>query len=63
MNTHGKLPEIVALYFVKQITEAIEYLHLKGIAHRDIKPENIFLNESLQLKLGDFGFATAKQTC
>jgi serine/threonine protein kinase len=29
---------------VKQITEAVEYLHANDIAHRDIKPENIVIS-------------------
>ncbi|CAG9318184.1 unnamed protein product [Blepharisma stoltei] len=41
-------------YFVT-ITEALAALHEAGIAHRDIKPNNIFLNESNEIKIGDFG--------
>ena len=29
---------------IKQIAEAIYYLHKMKIAHRDIKPENILIN-------------------
>ena len=29
----------------------------KKIVHRDLKPENIFLNEKMELKIGDFGIA------
>ena len=31
-------------YIMKQLIEAIKYLHNEGIVHRDIKPANIFLN-------------------
>lgn len=45
--------------FMLQLIDAVEYMHSKGMAHRDIKPENIFLTPSGDMKLGDFGLATA----
>ena len=43
---------------MKQMTNALMYLHERNIAHRDIKLENIIVNEDMQLKLIDFGFST-----
>ena len=41
---------------LKQIFEAINYLHINNIAHLDIKLENILINKNLEIKLIDFGF-------
>ncbi|KAF7457488.1 protein kinase domain-containing protein [Cryptosporidium felis] len=41
-----------------QITNSVQFLHNLGIVHRDLKPENILVNEeSLQIKIADFGLA------
>ena len=41
---------------LKQIFEAVNYLHKNNIAHLDIKLENILINKNLEIKLIDFGF-------
>ena len=38
-----------------QLASAVVYIHSKDIVHYDIKPANIFLDESYNVKLGDFG--------
>ena len=40
-----------------ELTGALVFCHGKGLMHRDIKPENIFVSETGQFKLGDFGVA------
>ncbi len=44
--------------FMLQLVDAVEYMHSMGFFHRDIKPENIFLTETGDAKLGDFGLVT-----
>lgn len=45
-------------YYMKQILDGVLYLHENGIIHRDLKLGNLFLNEELEIKIGDFGLAT-----
>lgn len=53
----GKLKEEVAHRYFKQLINAVDYCHSKGVYHRDIKPENILLDENGNLKVSDFGLS------
>ncbi|XP_047124444.1 serine/threonine-protein kinase PLK1 [Hydra vulgaris] len=45
-------------FYMKQIVDAVCFLHSKHIIHRDLKLGNLFLNDDFQVKIGDFGLAT-----
>ena len=49
------LSEIVRL--MGELLDALGHAHAHGIVHRDVKPANIFLLQSGQAKVGDFGIA------
>lgn len=38
-----------------EICQAVQYLHAHGVAHRDLKPENILIDETLHVKVCDYG--------
>ena len=45
-------------YYLLQLIHALEYLHGQNVIHRDLKLGNLFLNDAMQVKVGDFGLAT-----
>lgn len=49
------LPEIRRL--VIQVCGAVKYLHHRHIVHRDLKTGNLFLDDRMNVKVGDFGLA------
>ena len=44
---------------MKQIVEGVIYLHKQGIMHRDLKLANLLLDDNFNVKIADFGLATA----
>lgn len=53
----GKLNLKQTIYFVNQISKALEHAHSKGVVHRDIKPQNIMVLKDGTIKVADFGIS------
>ncbi|KAM4585255.1 serine/threonine-protein kinase PLK1 [Odontesthes bonariensis] len=45
-------------YYMTQLLKGVQYLHNNRVIHRDLKLGNIFLNDDMDVKIGDFGLAT-----
>ena len=50
--------ELEVQCYIIQLVKALQYLHSHRIIHRDLKLGNLFLNDKMELKVGDFGLAT-----
>lgn len=46
---------------LRQMLDALAYIHSRNIVHRDLKPENVFMDSSEDVRIGDFGLATRGQ--
>mmetsp|Transcript_61803 Transcript_61803/g.162344 ORF Transcript_61803/g.162344 Transcript_61803/m.162344 type:complete len:312 (+) Transcript_61803:1-936(+) len=60
LDKRRRFSEEQASYIMRQLLEALDYLHEEGVVHRDVKLANIMLEKQgeLDVKLIDFGVAT-----
>jgi len=53
----GPMPQNRALEYIRQVADALAYLHGQNILHFDVKPSNILVGKSGQAVLIDFGIS------
>jgi serine/threonine-protein kinase len=56
LRSSGRLPIRESLLIARDIGDALEHAHARGVVHRDVKPDNIFLGAD-GAYLMDFGLA------
>ncbi|KAA6358410.1 MAG: putative NEK protein kinase, partial [Streblomastix strix] len=61
-NSGTEISDAKAYELIRQVTLALNQLHMNGIIHGGyIKPENILLTQDFQIKLSDFGLTRKLQ--
>jgi Tol biopolymer transport system component len=58
LSREKQLPVDEAVRIAREVADALQYAHERGIVHRDIKPENILLHGGHAM-VADFGIALA----
>ena len=53
----GRLSEAEALHYIRQIADALRYIHERKMNHLDVKPANILIDENNAAVLIDFGLS------
>uniref|UniRef100_A0A6B2LCY0 non-specific serine/threonine protein kinase n=1 Tax=Arcella intermedia TaxID=1963864 RepID=A0A6B2LCY0_9EUKA len=58
LNEQGTFSSALSSNYMRQVLQAIQYMHNVGIVHRDLKLENLLLDETKSIvKVSDFGLS------
>jgi predicted ATPase/serine/threonine protein kinase/DNA-binding CsgD family transcriptional regulator len=58
----SRVPVDLVVSYVKQVTEALQYIHTQKLIHRDVKPESMLLGRHHEVLLAEFGIAIIAQS-
>lgn len=57
VQRNGVLPEATALGYIRQVADALSYIHARNINHLDIKPSNVLIDGNGNVVVIDFGLS------
>ena len=55
----GRIPQDKAIELARQLCAGVAAAHERGVLHRDLKPANVMIDGDGNVRITDFGIATA----
>src|SRR5262245_7081738 len=59
LRRFGRMPPDKAIQIARQLCAGVAAAHERGVLHRDLKPANVMLDGNGDVRITDFGIATA----
>jgi cyclin-dependent kinase 12/13 len=62
IQSNVNFSELAVKHIMRQLIEALQYMHNRDVVHRDIKSSNILLTADHTVKVADYGLARSMRT-
>jgi serine/threonine protein kinase len=62
LTIKGRFSEKQSAKYISDLSQALDYCHVKHVIHRDIKPENLLVGAYGEIKIADFGWSVHAPT-